>query len=188
MLRGIAMSKEMPEGAPGIEREKNLTQSDFFSELDSRVFPAHPQQSFGWLARERVKATTTKFYALMGAMFRKWAEKKKDPLEAFAGELDKKPSYASKISEAFNRRDNRHVPIDFAPPLLLGDERAASIWMEFWSEELGYEPPVKKRVVTKEADDAATHDVLNELPEPLQEMIRREKAKKLGVRPDEVKL
>jgi hypothetical protein len=146
------------------------------------VSPTDNQTAFRFDAKERTMGDTTQLYALFGAMVRAAGG-----LDALVAALDREPSYHSKISEAMNRRDGRHVHLDWLAPLL-ADEDAATLLMDWLSDRLGYEPPVRKRAVSEEEEMRAAREVIREMPEPLKDAYRREMAKKLGIRPEDLKL
>lgn len=185
-MSAIPMRKDMPEAEPGIRRESTQGDAGFFSAADSRAIPAHTQSAFTFYLNERRKGVTYQLYAVAAAMFRAWAKGRKEPYEDWARALNRPPSYASKLHEALHREPGRFLHLDYIAPFFENEE-AETIWVEFQCELTRREPPIKKREITAEQDAAAEHEVIDELPEELREMICLRKAKKLGVRVEDLK-
>jgi hypothetical protein len=156
------MGRNMPPPSPGSERDNA-----------SRAIPSHTQTAFDWSARALVGEDTTALYAAFAA-----AVRAAGGVEWLAAALDREPSYSSKLSEGTNRRDGRHVHLDWLAPLL-SDERAISILAEFICDRGGYEPPKKKRVASKDELLTALLDELGEANGVGKAVIERA-AKRLG--------
>lgn len=101
--------------------------------------------------------------------------------------LDQRPSYMSKIVEALHGSDDRKVQLDWLAPLL-EDAAAAELLLTALSDWCGFESPVRRRVVSREQLAAAAAEVVAETSGAMKDAMREAIAKKLGVRPEDVKL
>lgn len=127
-------------------------------------------------AHRKALEDATALYALVGAMVRKIGG-----IDAWCSRLDREPSYGSKLSEALNRKEGRHIHLEQLAALL-DDADAAELLLSWLSERLGYEPPVRQRTVSVEEQGKALLEVIRELPEEMREPLMARAAKRLGVK------
>jgi hypothetical protein len=153
-------------------------------ESATHVTPGASQTAFSFDEKARMEATQVTLRQLFGKLVREAGG-----VDWLCAALDKEPSYASKISEALNGVKDRKVQIDWLAPLL-DDEDAAETLLSWLSERCGYEPPVRRRVEppVDEINRAAREVIAEIKDEEQRELMRARIAKRLGVRPDEVRL
>lgn len=184
MPRSRITSSGMPQSASGSHRDKDQRDASFSVDIDSRAIPSDTEQlKLGFGKRQEVINDIRSMYALVGAMVRA-----RGGIERLTSDLDREPSYASKISEALNGRDGRHLHLDhFAA--LISDEAAAALLISWLHERLDLEPPVKRRRDIDEGElNAAAREAIAELDADQREAFRKKLARKLGVRVEDVRL
>lgn len=101
--------------------------------------------------------------------------------------LGREETYSKKISGAINNERDRKVQLEWLAPLL-EDPAVAEMLLGWLSERCGFAPPVRKRALTKEEVSASVAEVVGDMDGITKDAIRREVARRRGVRVDDVKL
>jgi hypothetical protein len=160
-----AIGSTTPEGPLGGHRVES-----------SQVKPGTEQTAFNWAQKQQLENDQAALRTMFAA-----AVRAAGGIDWLTAALDKQPSYATKIGEAINGVADRKVQFDWLAPML-DDPRASAIILGWLSERMKFEPPVKSRVVDPAADAAECRAILESLPEPQRTAFRQERAKRLGVR------
>jgi hypothetical protein len=136
--------------------------------------------------RESVLDLTTALYQL----FRE-SMAESGGADALRARLDERDSFKTDISRGVNRVNDgtgqRRVPLEWVAGVVVDSDGAYHL-LAGLSRMLGYEPPVRQRLLTREQTADTALDVVSEMPETLKSGIRTAIAKRRGVRPEDVKL
>jgi hypothetical protein len=163
------MRPEMPEGSLGGHRVSHTHDT-----------PRAEQTAFNWAQKKQLEGDQVALRALFGA-----AVRAAGGIDWLTAALDKQPSYATKIGEAINGYADRKVQLDWFAPLL-EDPRAAELILGWLSERCKFEPPIRSRVVDEAEDAKISREILESLPEPQRTAFRQERARRLGVRVEDL--
>jgi hypothetical protein len=157
-------------------------------EPPSRSTPGALQTSFNWDAKARLESAQA---ALREAFVRavRAAGDGGGTVDWLTTALNRSPEYASKISEAVRGHGERKVQLEWIVPLLFDVDSAEEL-LGVMCELAGFEPPVRKRPEPPVEDvNRAAREVLSELKDDEQrELMRARIAKRLGVKPADVRL
>lgn len=166
-----AMGSDMPEVPPGTHWGKG-----------QRQLPTAEQTAFSFDAQARLESDQTQLRALFCAAVRTYGG-----VDALTAALNREPSYAKKIADACNGYGDRKVQLDWFAPLLT-DPACFDLFMGWLCERGGYAAPVRDRKVTREQIAAEATAVVAEMDAIVKDGVRKEVARRLGVRVEDVKL
>jgi hypothetical protein len=157
-------------------------------EPPSQSSPGALQTAFNWDAKARLEAAQT---SLRDAFTRavRAAGNGGGTVDWLATALNRQPEYASKISEAVRGQGDRKVQLEWIAPLLFDVDSAEEL-LGALCELAGFEPPIRKRPEPPvEEVNRAAREVLAEMKDEDQRAVFRTRmAKKLGIRPEDVRL
>lgn len=153
-------------------------------EAASRPNPGASQTAFSFDEKARMEATQVALREIFAR-----ATREAGGVDWLCTALDREPSYVSKIVEALNGVKDRKVQLEWLAPLL-DDENAQELLLAWMCERCGFEPPVRRRVEPPvEEINRVAREVIAEIKDEEQrELMRARMARRLGVRPDEVRL
>jgi len=170
-----SMPRTMRQDSPGSHRV----------EL-SRSASGPEQQGFSFAEKAQVDATKRELLAMFVEAVK--LVKERGGVSWLTSKLDCAPSYESKINGAINGEQDRKVQLDWFAPLL-DDPNAADFIAAWICQRTKHEPPVKKRVIEDSAIETAAREVIAEMKDHDQrDLMRARIAKKVGCRPEDVKL
>lgn len=140
------------------------------------------QQELSFNARAQLEADQTAMRQLFAEMVRLAGGS-----AALTKALGREDTYDKKICAAINNESDRKVQLDWLAPLL-GDPGAAELLLTWLSKRCRFAPPVRMRELTTEQTRETVTEVVAEMDPIVKEGIRREVARRRGVRVEDVKL
>lgn len=170
MSRESSTPRFMSDRAPGCHR------GDFL-----RSTAAAEQAPLPFNARAQLEADQTHMRRLFAETARKFGG-----VPALTESLGRDEAYEKKISGAINNEKDRKVQLDWLAAML--DDPAIIDFVDWLNERTGHEPPVRKRVISTLETQETVTEVVAEMDQIVREGVRREVARRRGVRVEDVKL
>lgn len=160
----------MSNEAPGCHRGENL-----------RSTSSAEQAPLPFNARAQLEADQAEMRQLFAEMVRDFGG-----VPALTKDLGRDESYEKKISGAINDEKDRKVQFEWIAALL--DDPAIVQFVEWLNRRTKHEPPVKQRLVSQEQINESAARFLAAMGAAVVETAKRDIAKDLGVRAEDVKL
>lgn len=165
-----SMSRSLPNEAPGCHRGES-----------PRSVSSAEQAPLPFNARAQLEADQTEMRQMFGEMVRDFGG-----VPALTSTLGREETYEKKISGAINNEKDRKVQFEWLAAML--DDPAIVQFVEWINRRTSHEPPVRKRVVSQERTNESAARFLAAMGAAVVETAKREIAKDLGVRVEDVKL
>lgn len=152
--------------------------------LPQAVDQTKPQTASGELRTNNVARLRDGFYAAL-----------QRAIDVFGGESRFADAIGASLSDThlrINRKEDSKLKLQRAfydyLAHIAADERSCFAWLSAVNELLGYEPPIKKRVVSEEEIGRGALAWLKTLPASMREAARADIAASLGIRVEALKL
>lgn len=162
------MVRRIQERLPGIQLEEK-----------SGANPTHTSSPG---AARQYQEDVADFYAVIAQAFRAAGG-----LDKVVARMDRRPTYASKLSEALSRTGDMRIHAEHIIAIAREPEACAHL-LRFLSELSRHEPPVRMREANEDDENRAMRRRIKRWPAHLREALEKEVAEELGLRPERVKL